>query len=159
MLQATAKMNLHINNRAFRSIEKRLVVSTRYAIQYYSWQVKKALMPIRSKRVKGGMRKRVPPYSKPGEFPHSQTLELYNSVGFECKETSPGIIHAACGTDVSYAPALELGGLTYFEPNRKHSKIYLVNFIKKAIVIAARPLWIPVLQREMKIMVGLIAKI
>lgn len=159
MLSATANMNLHINNKAFRSIEKRLVKSTRYAIQYYSWQVKRALLPIRSQRIKGNLRKWV--VSSPeGQAPFSQTLELHNSVGFECKEVSPGIIHAACGTDVSYAPILELGGFPIHEPNRKHSKYWLVNFLKNPKQnIAARPLWIPVLQREMKIMVGLIAKI
>lgn len=159
MIQGTVKFKININNRAFRSIEKRLVKSTRRAIEYYANRVKNALMPIRSKPVGGNLKKRVPPYSKPGQYPHSQTLELYKSVKYNCKEVAPGIIRAECGTDVSYAPALELGGLTNFEPNRKHSKFWLVNFIKKPIFIMARPLWLPIFVRELKIMVITIARI
>lgn len=157
MLAANAKIRIDINNRAFRSIEKRLVKSTRRAIKYYEYQIKQALLPLKSKSVGGNLRKWVEA-SPEGGPPFSQTLELYKSVGSECKEVSPGKIVASCGTDVSYAPILELGGWPTFEPNRKHSKFWLVNFIKNPTQeIAPRPMWIPILQRELKILVALIS--
>lgn len=157
MLQATANIRYTINNRAFRSIEKRLEKSTRRAIKYYEYQIKQALLPIKSKSVGGNFRK-VVEVSPEGGPPYSQTLELQKSVGSECREIRPGLIVASCGTDVSYAPVLELGGFPIFEPNRKHSKYRLVNWIKNPTqAIAARPMWIPILQRELKILVALIS--
>ena len=158
MLAANAKIKISINNKAFRSIEKRLISSTRRAIKYYEYQIKQALLPIKSVAVGGSDLRKWVESSPEGEFPYSQTLELQKSVGSECKEVSPGKIVASCGTDVSYAPILELGGFPTFEPNRKHSSIRLVNWIKNPTQnIAPRPMWIPILQRELKILVALIS--
>lgn len=148
-MQFGLSYKIDIDNRAFRKIERKLARNTYRAIKHYAQTVKSALLPMRSEHVRGNLRRRVPPYSKPGQYPHSQTLELQRSIKWESEETSPGVIHAVAYTDVKYAMPLEVGGLTEFEPNRKHSRFWLVNFIKRPVFIAARPMWLPILIREL----------
>lgn len=99
----------------------------------------------------GNLRKRVI-HSSPGEAPYVQTSNLSKSTktSYNFKGLARSfLVKGRVSTDVKYARTLERGG-SYNLPQRykKYTSIRLINPLKRAPVIAPRPVWIPMFMKH-----------
>ena len=98
-------------------------------------------------------------HSAAGQPPLKQTGNFYHAFGWGFGWNTDGYIEGKITNDAPYTPTLEKGGtLQVDQADKKHTRVRLVNPIKRALTIAARPFARPTLHENKDRLMKIIMK-
>jgi hypothetical protein len=98
-------------------------------------------------------------HSSAGDPPLKQTGNLEKSIDFKFVWGEDGYINGLVFSDAPYAETLERGGtLQVDQSEKKHTRVRLVNPIRNAISIAARPFMAPTLRKHTERIIAIIQR-
>ena len=121
-------------------------------------QVKNRINTWGSEFITSLKRKRVQ-HSAPGDPPFKQTGNLEKSIDYKFVWGQDGFINGLVFSDAPYAETLERGGILQVpQEEKKHTRVRLVNPLKRAVSIAARPFMQPTLRENTEKLIGMIQR-
>lgn len=128
------------------------------ATKFLYREVKKKINVWGSEFITSIKRKRVR-HSAAGEPPLKQTGNLEKSIDYKFVWGEDGFINGVVFSDAPYAETLERGGILQVpQEAKKHTRVRLVNPLKRVVSIAARPFMQPALRENTEKLINIIQK-